>query len=163
MCDIIQASPGTHTSVHLCQLVDCLLARPSDAPTPARCPCEKPVIDHRQVAPTTTQLLYKELFTYPEPTCGYVVDNPNERACGHGGGTQIRRYAPQAKIEYICRTNQRPVASTITAQKREAAAAFKVYQPHERVPARPACPPMPQMAQPGVPRARCLGTRQNRN
>ena len=158
-CDILQASPGTHTSVHLRQLVECVLARPSDAPVAPACPCDRPVIDHRQVAPTTTQLLYKELFTYPEPTCGYVVDTPT--TC-KAGGTQIRRYAPQAKIEYICRTNQRPVASTITAQKREAAAAFKVYQPHERAPAQPPCPPMPQMEQPGVPRARCLGTRQNR-
>jgi hypothetical protein len=154
---MLQSPAGTHTSIHLKQLVDCLLAQPSEAPVTVACPCEKPVVDHRQVAPTTTQLLYKNLFTYPEPTCGYVVDNPTS-VC-RSGYTQIRRYAPQAKIEYICRTNQRPVASTIIAQKREAAAAFKVYKPHERPIAQPPCPPMPQMAQPGVPRARCFGSR----
>lgn len=165
MCDILQSQQvGNHTSVNLRQLTECVLrstaAASSTEPVPPEC-CPQPQHDHRQKTLTTTEFMFKKLFTYPGPTCGYTVTTPNTGVCGHGGGaaTQFRRYAPQPKIEYICQTNQRPVASTRIAQIREAAASTSIYQAHERAPARLPCPPPPQAPQPGVPRARCVRSR----
>ena len=156
--DILQAQQiGNHTSVNLRQLTECVLrtataqaaATTVEQPPP---PCEKLVVDHRQRTLTTTEYMFKKLFTYPDVSCGYVVNVPQRCA---GPAVVRRRYAPQPRIETICQTNQRPVASTITAQVREAAAATKIHQHYERPLARPLCPPLPPAPQAGVPRATC--------
>ncbi len=155
-CDILQ-TPGTHTSVNLRQITECVLrtatARAAETtvgqPPP---PCPLLQTDHRQKTPSTTEYLFKHLFTYPDASCGYIVNVPQKCA---GPAVVRRRYAPQPGIQFICQTNQRPVASTLTAQIREAAAATKIFQHYERPVARAPCPPLPQAPQPGVPRAHC--------
>lgn len=157
-CKMLQSQQvGTHTSVNLQRLTECVL-RAADATAAASTvgapppPCQKQFVDHRQRTLTTTEFLFKRLFTYPDASCGYTVNIP--RPCA-GPVSVRRRYAPQSHIETICQTNQRPVASTVTAQIREAAAATKIYQHYERPLARAPCPPLPQAPQPGVPRAPC--------
>ncbi len=155
-CDILQTA-GTHTSVNLRQLTECVLRTATERAADATIgqlppPCPPQQTDHRQQTLSTTELLFKKLFTYPDASCGYVVNIPQKCA---GPAVQRRRYAPQARIEYICQSNQRPPASVLTAQIREAAAATKIHQHYERPLARLPCPPLPPAPQPGVPRAHC--------
>lgn len=153
---MLQAA-GTHTSVSLRELTECVLRAATERTAAATVgqpqdPCPDKPVNHRQRTLTTTEYLFKGLFTYPDASCGFIVDVPQRCA---GPAVVKRQYAQQPRIETICQTNQRPIASTRTARIREAAEAVTVYRPFERPLARLPCPALPQAPQPGVPRASC--------
>lgn len=171
---MLQSQVGDHTSVNLRKLTECILANESVPEQATPCPCIPAPTTRNDTTITTTDLLLNLVNCMPQkygnlagvgPVCT-EKSNSLDHIYTMNAGTGPRLLFPmngaertatrQPKIEYLCRTNKRPAASTYTSRVKTAAASFKnleVYE-HSPVPA-PPCP-LPPAPQAGVPLARNL-------
>ena len=172
-CTILQSQVGDHTSVNLRKLTDCILGTQSFPEQPATCPCIPPPTTRTDTTMTTTDLLLNLVNCMPQkydylggvgPVCTEKSNSLDHIHTMNDRGARLlfpvsgaeRTATRQPKIEYLCRTNRRPSASTYTSRIKTRAAAFKNLEPYENAPvALPPCP-LPQGPQAGVPLARNL-------
>lgn len=170
---MLQAQVGDHTSVSLRKLTDCILKNESVPEQPPPYPCIPPPTTRTDTTITTTDLLLNLVNCQPQtydyiggvgPVCTeksnsldhiYKMNDTGARLL-FPAANATRTATRQPKIEYLCRTNKRPAASTYTSRIKTRAAAFKNLAPYEHAPVPlPPCP-LPPAPQPGVPLARNL-------